>query len=416
VTPIQLRAARNVRLLYLFWFLREFQLWIPVWIVFLTEERGFSLTQVTGAEGLFLVGVLLLEVPTGAVADNWGRSRSLGLGALFLAAAVLIFAFTTTFTVLLTSFMLWSVASTLMSGADNALLFDTLKAAGDEGTYERVAGRGHALNWAGVGVATFLGGPVAALTDIRFTIVFGAATCVVTALVAFLMWEPAHSPLEREKKRAEPRESYVSSIVSAFREAGTNREVRTVLLLSGTAFAAMEGLMYLIQPYLIDRGVEVGVLFSMLQVPTFVVGIGGGLLAARMQRQGRRLLIVLPAIGAGAYFALAAAPGLTAYAAFPVMYGLASLLMPLATGQINRQVESKRRATILSIHGMIGSLVLAALAPSLGFATDQWGLAVAFAVGGTVTVASLLLFGPMLLASRGRGEGSAVPVAADAAG
>ena len=96
--------------------------------------------------------------------------------------------------------------------------------------------------------------------------------------------------------------------------------MKAIVLLSGTSYAAMEAVMYLIQPYLIDRGVEVGVLFSMLQVPTFVVGIGGGLLAARMQRQGRRLLIVLPAIGAGAYFALAAAPGLTAYAAFPVMY------------------------------------------------------------------------------------------------
>ncbi|HEX6032378.1 MAG TPA: hypothetical protein VFY90_13180, partial [Tepidiformaceae bacterium] len=44
-------AARNIRLLYLYWFLRDFHLWIPVWIVFLTVERGFSLTDVTGAEG-----------------------------------------------------------------------------------------------------------------------------------------------------------------------------------------------------------------------------------------------------------------------------------------------------------------------------------------------------------------------------
>jgi MFS family permease len=398
VTSTQLLARRNVRLLYLFWFLREFQLWIPVWIVFLTEERGFSLTQVTGAEGLFRVGVLLLEVPTGAVADKWGRSRSLGLGALFLGVSVLIFAFTSTFSVLLTSFMLWSVASTLMSGADSALLFDTLKSAGQEGSYERIAGRGHALNWAGVGVATFLGGPVAALTDIRFTILFGAGTCLLTALVAFLMWEPAHADEPAEADA--PRERYVRSIATAFREVGRNREVRNVILLTGTAVACMEGLMYLVQPYLVDRGIEVGVLFSMLQVPTFLIGIGGGLLAARVQGSGRALMIVLPAIAAGAYISLAIAPGLSAYAAFPLMYGLASLLMPLATGQINRQVDSKRRATVLSIHAMAGSLVLAGLAPALGFATDEWGLSAAFALGGMATVGSLLLFGPMVIARR----------------
>ncbi|MGK2964208.1 MAG: hypothetical protein ACSLFM_01230, partial [Tepidiformaceae bacterium] len=136
---------RNIRLLYAFWFLRDFQLWIPVWIVYLTINQGFSLTQVTGAEGLFLVAVVLLEVPTGAVADRWGRTISLGLGAMVLAACVLIFAFTTSFAVLVGSFLLWSVAQTLMSGADMALLFDSLKASGREAQFERFAGRGSAM-------------------------------------------------------------------------------------------------------------------------------------------------------------------------------------------------------------------------------------------------------------------------------
>jgi MFS family permease len=409
VTPAE-RALRNRRLLYAYWFLRDFQLWIPVWIVFLTEQRGFSLTQVTGAEGLYLVGVLLLEVPTGAVADRWGRSRSMGLGALFLGASVLLFAFTTTFTVLLVSFLMWSVATTLMSGADSALLFDTLKATKDEGSYERISGRGHALDWAGVGVATFLGGPVAALTSIRFTIFFGAATCLVTAIVAFIMWEPGH---EAAGKAEDGR--YLRGIGSAFAQVARNREVRALILLTGTTYAAMDGLMYLAQPYLVDRGVEVGVWFSMLQVPTFLVGIVGGLLAARFQGRGRRLMVWLPALGAGAYFSLVLSPGLTAYAAFPVMYGLAALLMPLATGQINRQVDSEHRATVLSMHGMVSSLVLAALAPGLGFATDEWGLAQAFALGGVVTLASVAMFGPMLLGRR-PAPATAMAAAADAGG
>ncbi|MGH2610775.1 MAG: MFS transporter, partial [Tepidiformaceae bacterium] len=384
---------RNVRLLYLYWFLRDFQLWIPVWIVFLTVQRGFSLTQVTGAEGLFLVGVLLLEVPTGAVADRWGRSRSMGLGVLFLGVSILIFAFTNTFGVLLASFMLWSVASTLMSGADMALLYDTLKASGDEGAYERVAGRGHAFSWAGAGIATFLGGPAAALTDIRATILFGAATCLLTAFVAFSMWEPGHEQAEED----EAPEHYLQSIRAAFAEVWRNAEVRAIVLLTGTAFAAMGSVDYLMQPYLIDRGVEIGVLFSMLQVPTFIIGIAGGLLASRLRGRGRTLMLVLPAIGAGAYLSLVLGPGLSAYAAFPLMSGLAALLLPLATGQINRRIDSKRRATVLSMHGMVASLLMAALAPGLGFATDNWGLAAAFGVGGVATVASLVLFGPMLL-------------------
>lgn len=406
------RARRNVRLLYAFTFLRDFHLWIPVWIVFLIVERGFSLTQVTVAESLFLLGVLALEVPTGAVADRWGRSRSLGLGALCLGLATIIFAFTSSFAILMTSFMIWSVAATLMSGADMAFLYDTLKVAGDEGAYERSAGRAHAFGWAGAGIGTFLGGPVAALTDIRATIIMGSITCLVTAAVAFTMWEPAHQRLH-----ADERERYFASIRSAFGEVLRNAEVRTIVLLSGTAFAAMEAVGYLTQPYLIDRGIKIGVLFSMLQVPAFLVGIGGGLLASRLQGKGRALMIVLPAIGAGSYAALALGPGLSAYAGFPLMYGLAALLMPLATGQINRRIDSRHRATVLSIHGMVGSLLLAALAPALGFATDNSGLGTAFALGGIVTLASVLLFGAMLLAVKSPpASASARPVSADAAG
>lgn len=101
-----MHAQRNLRLLFGYWFLRDFQLWIPVWIVFLTVDRGFSLTQVTLAESIFLIGVLVLEVPTGAVADKYGRSVSMALGALVLGIAILIFAFTSSFPVLVTSFLM----------------------------------------------------------------------------------------------------------------------------------------------------------------------------------------------------------------------------------------------------------------------------------------------------------------------
>ncbi|MFQ5381258.1 MAG: MFS transporter, partial [Dehalococcoidia bacterium] len=137
--PSRTALERNIRLFYLLRLLRYLQVWLPVWVVYLTVEQGFSLTQVTTADGLFFVAVTLLEVPTGAVADRWGRSVSLGLGALSLAVALLVFAFTTSYTILLASFMVWALAETLSSGADLALLYDTLKALGREHEYERHA-------------------------------------------------------------------------------------------------------------------------------------------------------------------------------------------------------------------------------------------------------------------------------------
>lgn len=403
---------RNIRLLMAYWFLRDFQLWIPVWIVFLTIDRGFSLTQVTSAEGLFLIGVLLLEVPTGAIADRYGRSRSMAMGAVALGLAVLVFAFTNSFTILLISFLTWSVASALMSGADMALLFDTLKAVGREDEYERLAGRGLALQWGGVGVATLLGGPVAALIDARATIFIGAATCLVTAAVALAIWEPPHV------RSQDHQPAYWRSIPAAFGEAWHTIDVRILIVLAGTAFAALEAVHYLVQPYLVDREVEVGVWFSLLQVPMLGAGLAGSLAAGRVAAWSgpARACLLGPLVGGLCYIGLSLAPGLAAYAALPILMAVSSCVEPIATGYINRRIGSERRATVLSIASMCRSLFLAALAPGLGFATDQWGLREAFAIGAAVAIVSALMFGlPLLWRAKGGvniGEGASEAAAA----
>ncbi len=383
-------------MLYAFWFLRDAQLWIPIWIVFLTLNRGFSLTQVTLAEGLFLVGVVVLEVPTGAVADRWGRSRSLALGALFLGVAVLIFAFITSFALLLTSFLLWSVASTLMSGADMALLFDTLKAEGREADFERISGRGMAFSWTGAGLATLAGGPVAYWTNIETTIYFGAATCLVTAFVALSMWEPPHA-------RPAHAERYWGTIRAAFGEMWHVTDVRSVVLLAGTAVAALEGVHYLVQPYLIDRGVEVGVRFSMLQAPMLGAGVLGALAAGRLAVRAGAVgaITAIPMVAASAFLLLAFAPGLSGYLAFPIIFALGSCLRPITGGYVNRRIGSERRATVLSIQAMVTSLILAVLAPTLGFTTDRWALDVAFGVAAVVAVLAVVLFAGPLWRKRG---------------
>jgi MFS family permease len=397
-------ARRNVWLLSVFWFLREFQLWIPVWIVYLTLERGFSFSQVTAAEALFLIGVLVLEVPTGAVADRYGRRVSLALGALSLASSVTIFAFTTSPVVLFVSFAWWAVAATLMSGAVLALLFDTLKAAGREAEYERLAGRGQALAWAGVGLATLFGGPVASVLDIRATILIGAATCVAAAVTAALLEEPPRSAERQDGLRG-----YARSMVDAFREAWTKPAVRYVLLFFGVTVAGIETVHYLVQPYLVENGIGVGPLFSLLQVPLFAAGMAGALVAAPLERRfgAMRGMVALAAGGLAMLAALALSPSLWLYGGLPLLMGVNSCAWPLVTGAVNRQVGSERRATVLSIGSMVLSVSMAVLAPLIGRAVDTRGVGAAFGLGAIVTAAGLFALGPAALRAWRKGTPAA---------
>lgn len=72
---------------------------------------------------------------------------------------------------------------------------------------------------------------------------------------------------------------------------------------------------------------------------------------------------------------------------------------------------------MLSIVSMFRSLVLAFLAPALGYATDRWGLAEAFAIGGAMAGVSAIGLGiPFLLRARRPGSETAVGVESTAAG
>jgi len=68
----------NVWKAYLFHFLMHFQLWWAIWVLYLRDLRGFSLTQITILDALFWGTAVLAEVPTGAIADRFGRKVALG--------------------------------------------------------------------------------------------------------------------------------------------------------------------------------------------------------------------------------------------------------------------------------------------------------------------------------------------------
>ena len=102
----------NIWKSYLYRFLMEFQLWWPIWVVYLQVKRGLSLTQITLMDAPFFVLIVLAEVPTGAIADRFGRRFSLVLGSSLFAVAVFIFAIADSYPVLLLSYGTWGLALT----------------------------------------------------------------------------------------------------------------------------------------------------------------------------------------------------------------------------------------------------------------------------------------------------------------
>ena len=123
-------------------------------------DAGLSNLEAFAANAFFTAGMVLFEVPTGVVADTWGRRASYLLGTLTLAASTLLYYFMWQWEA---AFVWWAIVSALLglgftffSGAVEAWLVDALHHAEYEGTLEAVFGRGQMV----AGVA-MLGGSVA---------------------------------------------------------------------------------------------------------------------------------------------------------------------------------------------------------------------------------------------------------------
>ena len=116
LSPAEIRAYKaNIWKFYVQTFLLNFQLWYPIWIIYLQEERGLTLGQVTLVEVPHLLTVVVLQIPAAAIADRWGRRTTLALGALLSAVGVTLFGLADTYQLILFSYLVWGAAFALMS-------------------------------------------------------------------------------------------------------------------------------------------------------------------------------------------------------------------------------------------------------------------------------------------------------------
>ena len=401
--------ARNLRVYYLFEATSGFLIWMPIWMIYMIDGRGMSLTQVATMESVFWITVVLVEVPTGAVADRWGRRVSLFLGSCGFVIASVAFAFADNYLGLTISYTILAVSVTLHSGAGHALLFDTLRCLGRTHEYERHVGRAEALSFATLVAAMLLGGPLTALLGFVNTILLGAATMGGACVAALLLREPprreaefgaefgAEPGMSVDEPAAEGRESVVRNMLVGWLTIWRRKTLLAIIAFATLMIVLFEVPDFFLQPFVRAQGVDPreavgsGLAYSALMIPPIVGLMIGSLLASAVVRRlgERRALPLLLAAGIGLFVPTVIWNSLWVISAIGMLAVLHGMTRPIATGYINRRIRSEQRATVLSMYELSTALLMAACVATMGGVVDslgfQWafGLCIALlAVGG----------------------------------
>jgi MFS family permease len=142
-TALQLLAQKNVRRFVAFRVFFNARFYYPVFaIMFL--EFGLTLSQFALLNVVWAVTIVLFEVPSGAMADLVGRKRLLVLAGVLMVFEMAILCFaprshpTLLFVLFLVNRVLSGAAEAAASGADEALVYDSLVRIGREKDWSRV--------------------------------------------------------------------------------------------------------------------------------------------------------------------------------------------------------------------------------------------------------------------------------------
>ena len=410
------RYARNIPIYYLFQFATGFLIWVPVWIIFLQDERGLSLTQVGLMEAVFWVSMFVAEVPTGAIADRFGRRISLALGGFMFTIGTFMFVMLESFAGLAVSYVIMAVSMTLYSGSGHALLYDSLRVLGRTREYEKHMGRSEAMMTGALLGAALFGGPMAGLWGLEAVFLIGAGTMAAAGFVALLLREPPRTeeefgpdglhaaPISSADARDGSSQGVVGYVFEGFRIVLRQRPILWIIILAGIVTVAYEMPNFFVQPFLRSHGLSPsgglleGATWSALIVPGFAAMSAGSLLAAPfVARVGeRRAIPLLMFGGAFLFIPLLLLDHISIVAPIAILGGIHAAIRPIATGYINRRIRSDQRATVLSIFELMMAAQMAVIVPLISASADvidfrfAYGLSIGIVL--TAGVAFLLIW------------------------
>jgi MFS family permease len=359
-------------------------------------DAGLNNAEAFAANAFFTAGMVIFEVPTGALADLWGRRASYLLGAATLLLSTLLYLAMWRAQAPLWG---WAVASVLLglgftffSGATEAWLVDALAFSEYREGLESVMGRGQAVGGFAMLTGSVAGGLIAQATNLGVPYIL-RSVCLGLTLVAafFLMRDIGFTPDRSRGALEEVRRVVQASVDNGWRKPPVRWLMLAALCAGGIDMFAF----YAMQPYLLELWGDRGA-FGIAGLAAAIVA-GSEMVAGLLVPHARRLvsrrthaLIGTSALGTACLGLMGVTSSFWVAIGLLTVWGLAfSLSVPIRQAYINGIIPTQQRATLLSLDNLMGSAGGVAAQPALGRAADVWGYPSAYVLSAALQLAAV---------------------------
>lgn len=356
----------------------------PIYPLFLLS-RGCDLFQMNVVLAVYLLTVFVFEVPTGAIADVFGRKVSFLLACLVRLVAYTLYAFAEDFADCLVAEVIDAVGTTLASGALEAWVVDGVRAEGDRRPTDALFARAQMIaRGVMVGGAVVCGYVTAAFGWTVPWLACAALFGATAATGAILMREQRPTP----QARAERSPSIASTVAAAVTTVrGAPVLLILYLLTLSTALAAFPFLM--LWPRRVEQliGGESLTLIGWLTACLHLAALAGSAVLPRLlDRHAREVVLFFSGVWRAALIGIAAlASGISPVAAGLLLQEIsAGLTDPVLTAWTNEHIAPAERATTLSVRSVFFTVGGAAGLVGLGLVARDHGIPAAWGVSALV--------------------------------
>lgn len=340
---------------------------VPI-IVTYWQKYGLGLFDIGLLQAIFAISLALLEGPSGYVADRLGRKGAIVLGGFGLLSGVVVYSLASGFYSFLVAELLLAFGISMISGADQALLYDSLLVMRRVSLYRKLWGRAASVEFGVCAVAVALGGLMAGV-DLRLPFYAAGVGYLLFIICALLLIEPARA--KGEVERGHMREFLKLARYSLVE----NQRLSWIIVASGISLASIMCAFWMYQPYWHLAGIPLihfGWLYAGFTVFAGCVAKGAHRLS--LGDSARKIFCLQWLALIVSFFILGSYVGLLGPVFMLAHQGVRGLYRVYSSDLVNQEASSEYRATIISIKGMVERAIYAGAFLLVGWYADSYGI------------------------------------------
>ena len=368
----------------LYGFLKNLTFFEPYLLYYLTIISGLNLLQVGILYSIREAIIYIFEIPSGVIADKFGKKTELVICFLFYIASFSIFFLATNFFVFVIAMLLFGLGEAFRSGTHKAMIMQYLDVNEINIPKSKIYGRTRSMSLIGSMVMSLVAIVfIFWLPEIKYLFLVSIIPYILDLLL-ILSYPKYMNERKEEKFKLKP---FIKANYDAVKYSLTNRPVRNLLLQSSAYQGMFKTIKDYIQPLIItltgtvilftqfdqveNLKIYLGLIYSVIYLVSSIASRNAHVVVNKVNN---RTIINLMWLFSGIVL-LALSFNLNniyiIMAMFIIYYIFLNIRRPLMVELVGEATDKNFRASVLSVESQLTSLTIVILAPILGFIADR---------------------------------------------